>query len=413
MASTSNSSWRRRLWVGLVLAGFSVGVALLLLEGAARLLPPPYGPEQGPFYVCDEALGWTGKPNFQGVIEGLGFEQTVTFNRLGMHDTDHPRTKPANTTRILMLGDSFVQAVQVAEAESSHQILEDYLNERAGTGANQFEVISGGVINWGTNQQTLFYRQQGRHFQPDVVLLMFYIGNDFLDNLPGNVLTIQGRNCYAPYFAMCDSDLIPAPLTYAPGVSRLEGNCGTVRRGVINALGRLYQHSRLYQHLEPLAVANRPRQVFGQAYPSAFSALYLPPEEAELAQAWQVTLATLTHLEQAVEADGSRLVVALISPDIAVQLGTLSPAEREIFLRDNPRFAEANVNRPAQRLADFLTGQGIPFLDLTPPLTAHLAANKVPLYLVGDGHWTVEGNRVAGEALGQWLVEADLVGLIE
>jgi hypothetical protein len=154
-------------------------------------------------------------------------------------------------------------------------------------------------------------------------------------------------------------------------------------------------------------ITNRPRRAFGQAYPQAFSALYLPNDEAELEQAWQVTLATMTQLQQEVEADGSQLAVALISPEIIIHLGLLSPAEQEVFLKDNPDFAKAQVDRPNRRLAEFLNRQKIPFVDLTTPMIEHLAANSIPLYLLGEGHWTVEGNRVAADVLVQWLIQND------
>ncbi|HEX9924029.1 MAG TPA: hypothetical protein VGD99_15335, partial [Anaerolineae bacterium] len=115
----------------------------------------------------------------------------------------------------------------------------------------------------------------------------------------------------------------------------------------------------------------------------------------------------LAQLRQEVEADGAQFAVALISPEIVVRLARLSPAEQEVFLQTNPLFAEAQIDRPNQRLTDFLNGQGIAIIDLTGPMIDHAAATGLPLYLVGEGHWTVEGNRVAGETLSQWLLEND------
>ena len=149
------------------------------------------------------------------------------------------------------------------------------------------------------------------------------------------------------------------------------------------------------------------RQQFGQAYASPYSALYFTNDEAELKYAWQITQATLAQLRQEVEADGAQFAVALISPEIVVRLALLSPAEQDVFLQSNPIFAKAQIDRPTQRLADFLNDQHIPFIDLTGPMIDHLAATGSPLYLVGEGHWTKEGNRVAGETLAQWLLKND------
>ena len=406
---TSKNLYGKQILGRLLLVLLSVGVTFFALEILVRFLPPPYNPDTGPIFSCDHSLGWIGTPNFDGVLEDVNFQQKLIFNSLGMHDTEHALEKPPHTFRILMLGDSFVHAVQVSEEASAHQVLEDELNEQKRTGSFSFEVISGGVVNWGTNQQLIYYREQGRRFQPDLVLLMFYLGNDFSDNLPGNVLTVKGFNCYAPYFALCEGKLNPEPLNYAPGVSQTQDNCSPVRRTLINSLGRFYQHSHLYQQIEPLLVANQLRRKFGQAYPQAFSALYLPSDEAELEQAWQVTLATIAQLQQEVEADGAQFAVALISPEIIIRLGLLSPAEQEVFLRDNPDFAKAQIDRPNRRLAEFFGHQNIPYVDLAPPMVEHLAANRIPLYLLGEGHWTVEGNRVAADILAQWLAQNDFL----
>ncbi len=389
----------------LLLALMSICLTVFALEIAVRFLPPPYSPDTGILFSCHNSLGWTGMPNFQDVLEDPNFRQELRFNSLGMHDTEHTLEKAPSTFRILMLGDSFVHAVQVGEAATAHQVLENYLNQQEQTGQLHFEVVSSGVVNWGTNQQLIYYREQGRRFQADLVLLTFYIGNDFLDNLPGNVLTIKGFNCYAPYFALCNGELNPNPLVYAPGISNLQNNCSPARRALMNIMGALYQHSRLYQQIEPFIIANKPRQQFGQAYPQSFSALYLPNDEVELEQAWQITQATITQLNQEVEAGGTQFAVAIISPWSVIQLALLSQAEQESFLKNNPVFVKAQANRPNQRLTKFLNSKNVPFIDLTTPMIEHLNSDGTPLYLLGEGHWTVEGNRVAADTLAQWLIE--------
>lgn len=386
----------QRILSGVGLALVSVCVSLLAVEFAARWLTPPYPADTGRFFACHRQLGWTGRPNFEGIIEGQGFEQVLHFNSQGMHDTDHPLTPPSDAPRILMLGDSFVHAVQVAEVDTAHQQLENRLG---------VTVISAGVVNWGTNQQLIYYQTQGRHYQPDIVLLMVYLGNDVPDNLPGNVLTVGGVNCYAPYFALCDGSL--TPLTYAPGLSRLDNSCN--RQTLINGAGWLYQHSAVYRQLEPLIIANQPRQVFGQAYPSEFSALYVSPPEATLTYAWEVMQATITQLHAEVSADGAQLAVVIISPDVVIRLGAMPRESQQAFLVDNPQFREASLDQPNQKLAAFLTASHIPFLDLRIPMTAHLKQYQTPLYLLGDSHWTVEGNHLAAELISQWFQEQGLL----
>lgn len=393
-------------------------IALLTLELAVRLLPPPYTVDQesaGPFYnettflECNHSLGWTGRRNYQNLLEGAVFRQEIALNSLGMHDTEHSLEKPANTFRLLMLGDSFVQALQVSEAATAHQVLENYLNQQRFVEFTEAEVLSSGVSNWGTGQQLIYYREQGRHFQPDLVLLMFYIGNDLEDNLPGNVITINGFNCYAPYFALCQGHLNPTPLLYAPGISSLENSCSPARRVLINTMGKLYQHSRLYRQLDPLIISNHPRPLFGQAYPNRFQALYLPYKEFELEQAWEITEALILQLRREVEADQAQLAVALFSPETVVEFMLHSEETQKIYKERNPALTELQIDLPNRRLAEFLSSQGIPFVDLTPLMVERQHVDGEALYMFGDSHWTAEGHHTVADLLAQWLAQNGLL----
>jgi hypothetical protein len=59
---------------------------------------------------------------------------------------------------------------------------------------------------------------------------MIYIGNDIKDNLAGRALTIAGQNCYAPYLTICDNQLDPTPLPYAPGLTPVESECSATHK---------------------------------------------------------------------------------------------------------------------------------------------------------------------------------------
>jgi len=358
-------------------------------------------------FDCDDKLGWVGTPNFQGVVEMSGVQTNLIFNSQGMHDSEHALDKPFDTFRILMLGDSFVHAIQVEEKATSHQVLQNYLNQQDKAG--NYEVISAGVTGWGTAQELGYYREQGRNFQPDLVLLMVYLGNDFENNLLGQGLTIDQVNCYAPYFAVCNGQLNPEPLTYAPSLSDLQNNCSSFWRSVTNGMGKLYQNSRLYEQLEPLIISRRPRHLFGLDYPSPSWALYIPADEPDVEQAWQVTLGLIKQLQQEVEADGAKFAVVFFPFSVIIELSTLTPQQQEAILKENPAFATIEIDRPNKRLAEFLKQHDIPFLDLTPLMIEYQASQTTPLHFAGDLHWTVEGNRFVAETLSQWLVQEHLL----
>ncbi len=333
-----------------------------------------------------------------------------------MHDTEHQLEKPPDTFRILMLGDSFLQASQVNEAETSHQVLEDLLNE--GQTPQPFEVISTGVQAWGTGQQLTYYRNEGQFYEPDLVLLMFYLGNDIYDNLPVNALTTDNINCYATYFTRCKNQQLDTNLWYyAPGLDPVMGQCPFFYKGLTTAINKLYYASRSFQQVDSF-LANRQADFFHRELPvlqlyvpvenQTFRKLY-PEENATIRYGWQLTLDLVQQLAKEVEANGSRFAVVLIDPADIINAAAMSPDEREISYQNLPYLREATLENPLNEFSKALAGQDIRILNLQPVFIKGAEQGEAPLFFPHDEHWTVAGNRRAGETIYHWLIKNSLV----
>ena len=395
----------------LLLALLGVATGLLLLELVVRLLPPPASlfTSYGDTYVCSASVGWLGRPNYEGELTREEYSRLIRFNDRGMYDTDHNVAKADNVFRILWLGDSFAQTLQVDESQTAHQQLEDLLNQKLGGAERTFEVINAGVMGWSTGQELIYYREQGRLYQPDLVLLLFFVGNDVNDNLPGHALTIDGFNCFAPYFPLCAGELDTQPWYHIPGIEPGWGSCSIFRKWLTAGASLIQRNSQLFARMEPLLLSINERRTYGQEYGLPFAALYLPEESDEVAYGWQVTESLLTQFNRETLAEGTDFAVVMVGPREVVWLSQLTTAQLQSFYESAPAFIEAEIDRPNQRLAGFLESQGIPTLDLQQPMIDYLAETGVQLYLPIDRHWTVEGNRLAAELVFQWLVEGDLL----
>jgi hypothetical protein len=386
-----------RVAQNILLALGSIVIALLLLELAARLLPSPYQGPADTAEVCSDGLGWRGKPGYRTTVATDDIVHNLALNSAGMHDAEHPFAKPTGTYRILMLGDSFVRAHQVKESETAHQVLEDLLNR---DGQRHYEVISAGVDGWGTGQELLYYRAEGRRYQPDLVILMFYIGNDVKDNLPGRGITLDGRNCYAPYFVLCGDCLDPQPWLYAPGLPPSTGECSPVHKALSAILGTLHRHSRLYTQLEPLLPVPENRV--------AALDFYLE-NNPMFDYGLRLTLALVRQLSTEVTADGARFAAVLISPEDLVKFSLMSPAQREQVYQRLPALRRAEeAEPPNEHLQEMLSRQGISTLDLLPAFSRHLAETGEPLHFKQDKHWNIAGNRLAAQTMFEWLRTAVL-----
>lgn len=397
-----------KTWVSL-LANITVSlgtivVALLFLEIGLRWIQG--SPDTTRFSA---ETGWRGQANETKVLDTDGYKHDFQLNSQGMHDTEHPLVKPANTYRILMLGDSFVEARQVTEPETAHQIMENLLNQSSQD--EQYAVISAGVPAWGTGQQLLYYRSQGRRYQPDLVLLMVYLGNDITDNLPVHSVSFGGVDYYAPYFSVCNETFDPDSWLYGPGIEPAVERCSSMRRMVSQSLHGLYWRSHTYRSLSPL-LNLRQSDFFNKNLPNIH--LYVPlenevfrndfPRENKLfAYGWKAIFEIIKQLQQEVEADGAELAIVLIDAAEVINLAVLPPEEQAARVESMPYLALTRPDLPEKKFREALAGRDIGILNLQPELVGHIREYAQPLYYPIDKHWNRAGNRVVAEILHRWL----------
>ncbi|HKP37384.1 MAG TPA: hypothetical protein VJT71_11035, partial [Pyrinomonadaceae bacterium] len=157
---------RRRLRAKLLLLLTSFLFCLIVIEIGLRIAGFSY-PE---FYVVDSRRGYSLRPGVEGWYRKEG-EAFVRINSDGLRDREHAKTKPPNTLRVAVLGDSYAEALQVPIENSFCVMLEQKLREcQANTGRN-VEVINFGVSGYGTAQELITLRENVWQYSPDIVLL--------------------------------------------------------------------------------------------------------------------------------------------------------------------------------------------------------------------------------------------------
>src|SRR5262249_17436534 len=130
------------------------------------------------FWAWDPAIGIKLVPGLRGVSVKTGmFNVPVQVNSIGFRDREHTINKQTGMCRVVLVGDSFVEALQVRFEESITAQLESQLRSHG----KNCEVISFGVSGAGTAREYLALREYGLKYKPDLVLLLF-VGNDFSDN---------------------------------------------------------------------------------------------------------------------------------------------------------------------------------------------------------------------------------------
>jgi hypothetical protein len=179
---------REKRWLQkLALTFGSILVFLVLWEGVLRLCG--YGNLE--VYAPDTKLYWRLKPN-QDCYTKVG-HQPVHINSRGTRGPEFAAVKPANTLRILSLGDSRTFGWGLPDEETYSRQLEQLLREHfdgkhrtsniehptsngptpnpSQEGSKRVEVINAGVNAWSFSQMQVFFRDFGLKWSPDFVVL--------------------------------------------------------------------------------------------------------------------------------------------------------------------------------------------------------------------------------------------------
>ncbi len=385
----------RRISVNILLLVLGLLVGLVTAEGILHLAPQAAqrihdyflykGTARTPWMnTANELVGWAFLPNSRYTFARKNeYEVENQINSKGLRDREIPYKKERDTFRILLLGDSFSAARQVPLRFTWHKIIERKLNERPGV-HKKVEIINSGVPGYGTTQELLYYRYEGYKYNPDLVLIEVF-HNDISDLYPRPLQ--ERRNEEKPYFVLNGEQLELKNFPYRRDAHNISPS-GKFFPYLAYAFGPLFRGA---------AIGDIPARLLLYASPA-------PPEfEAEWEAAWKLE----TRLIQELKADAAKHgtnVVALFFPERFCVYPFLW---RERLNSESPKWKELkwDLDKPNHRLAKIFAQEGIKYLDVTPSVRGFVDKTGALLYFPSDGHFTPEGNRLAGEVVSAWLLD--------
>ncbi len=416
---------------GLVLMLVSLVLTFLALEVAVRVLrlaPPAESP--GWFWrVPDPETGWALQPGAAGrwFNPYHEYDVQVAINQLGLRDVERETPqKPPGVFRILLLGDSYVEGLRVPLEQTFGKVLEAELNARAPAGLH-FEVIPAGVSGWGTDQQLLWYRQQGAAYQPDLVVLAFFPGNDFQNNAEALEVANMGR-VQKPFFHLVDEELVLRYYPFDPTQAPLPDPAPQPATAAAppadpKMAGWLHAHSALYRFVAPRLAATAPGltqrlAALGLLSPSLLPkdtppdyipvayGVYRQPPATEWQDSFALTAALIRELQSTVASQGAAMaMVTMTAPE------QVYPERWQRMVAQHPAMQALSwdLEQPNRVAGQIAQQAGLPFLDLLPIFRQQVAVSRQPLHLSHDGHWTPAGERLTGEVIADFLVSQGLV----
>ena len=160
-------------------------VSFLILEVLTRLF---LSPSDVPDIYFNPLLGNSFVPNQSGVyIKGKNQEIKAKFriNNLGFNSPhDYSKTKPDDTYRVAIVGDSFIESLQVDYYKSYPYILENALHIKKLKG-KKVEVYTFGHSGANLFHYTKAVEFVEDNFKPDLIIVNI-VENDFKESIYGN-----------------------------------------------------------------------------------------------------------------------------------------------------------------------------------------------------------------------------------
>jgi hypothetical protein len=395
----------KRLLFALLTLLVGLAVGLVVLEIGLRIA----GYSSPEFYEADEKLGYRLIPGMSGwyTREGRSY---VEINSDGFRDLEHAVAKPEGTYRVAVIGDSYVEALQVGRDETFANYIPTAMANCPNLDGRRVEVLTFGVSGYSTAQELLMLRAKVWKYSPDMVLLAVTTNNDITDN------SRYFKKTPIPYYEVRDGQLTLDD-------SFLSDRVFVRRNSSLTRLGTwLMDHLRFVQAYTDVhrrvkyelakwreAGNSPPADAGGGTTPEVGSEpgidnqIYREPSDENWRAAWDVTERLIGVMDAETREHGAKFVVVLTSNGIQV---VPSREQRVAFAK---RLGVDDLNYPNRRLVGYCNSHSIAAIDLVPELTKFADESHVYLHGfdqdIGNGHWNRVGHKIAGEAIGRHLCE--------
>ena len=353
------------------------------------------------FVAHVDNFGWQMKPNMDGTFQYRTIMSHVTTNSKGLRDKEYNYEKPENTKRVLILGDSMMNALSVNDDQTTDAVLENYLNQHT----TSTEVINSGIFGWGTAQEYSFLKLEGLKYEPDVVA-MFFVINDIVENYD-----IAGRKkCSALYYTLDESGELVQHKVEESKEELDQQKAESLKKGGTMSRFKLFlENSAFFTELKTRISYVRPLQ-------DAFVALGLRKEDKIIPSMIQVYHSSFNDdfpqhwaLTEKLIREAAKEAKNANAEFLLVQIPTLAVYDEEylraaLYASHNEdelnNFDFGKVTKEFERIA--ASDDNIDFIDLTPKFEA--SKESTTFYPV-DQHWNKKGHELAVEAIRDKILE--------
>ena len=367
----------RKFWKFTIITGIALVALFLALEIALRLIPQQYwrvstiSADRVIAYRKDKILLHTHIPGAAGFNTNIQKEFAIKYrvNSHGLRDVEHTWKKPPGTFRVLVVGDSFPEALQVQRDQSFPRILQKILNKTPRK--CRVEVINAGVSGYSPLIIYLYLKHKGLKYKPDLVLLSY-------------IHVYVGRDLRYRKWARFDAKGLPLACAHPEGETKLEGIKWLYQRIRANSRLVLFLHERIKVLV---AKAKKTASKKGPASPKKPGSRNPDPA---------FTFKMVKAVNDLCRQNGAKMLLAFIPRGSQVK----GESGRRAFPTDYAH------QRPQKNMSRFCRENNVPQLDLLP---AFNASKKNPLFFPVDGHLTPGGHQVVAGQTAKFMISHKMI----
>ncbi len=269
--------------------------------------------------------------------------------------------------------------------------------------------VNGGVNGYGTYQEMAYYRYYGRPVDADVVVVVFFPGNDFRDNM---VSTRNGSSINPVYlherrrFNRHEEHLLRGPGGRAL-TDPLSGDAlPRPGRSWVGELERRFLLGRLlgarYATLKGRLTGDLSLIDLSHRYYYYEIGYYQRRDDGYFSTARELTFECLDRLRQAVEWDGAEMVVVLLPSPYQVAPVLWGEALEKLKVAEED-LGPLDFHYPNRLVEAFCAERDLSYLDLTAAFSASAQPQDMFLTIVGDGHLSAAGHRLVATEIALFL----------
>lgn len=353
------------------------------------------------FQNFDRERGFSLRPNASGwwTREGKAF---VKINSEGLRDVEHNKTKDSKSIRIAILGDSFTEARPISLDKTFWKLTEKNLNNCIPESYENITVINFGVTEYSTAQELITLRNNVWEYEPDIILLAFYSGNDISDNSKK-----LSRKDYRPFFYYKNNSLeLDNSFRESKSYKLLSSFKGQL---VIT----LSSYSRLVQLLKEVYLKfnvkkkshkniKNPEKSILEEYGGAYQQLY-NPSSPEWVEAWKLTEDIILMMNKEIKNKQKEFIVITLSNSRQVHPSKEYRHDFMESLKIDDLFYPDNRIKNLGKRNNFLV------FNLAKPMQSYAEKNNIFLHGFensieewkgkGEGHWNSDGHFVASQII--------------